>query len=326
MKICLVGEGAQGHTHIPVLQAIDDVEVASLACGIEADGVEFARQYNIPHVSSHYEECLRQDGIEAVVITSPNQLHCEQAVLAMGMGLHVLLELPMGLSLEEAKRVVATEEASGRVCMVCHTSRYNPAFRKVHALIDEGELDLHHIVQQTYFFRRINENRFGKPRIWTDDLLWHQACHMIDMVYWLLDDAEMTAWGQCGAPHPTLRVPMDVTLALHSAKRGCLVTSAQSFNNHGPIQSLWRFIGEQGTYMLEPTGLRDHEDNPVDLDDTIPAGVEGQDSEFFAAIREGRKALTSCSQCLPVMAIIDRVQRAIDGTVAAPSLGMVDAC
>ena len=323
MKVCLVGEGAQGLTHMETLRGMEGIEVVSLAGGIAADAEAFAREHGIGHVSTDLEECLDRPGVEAAVITSPNQLHCEQAVAALERGLHVLLELPMGLSLAESRRVVEAEERSGKVAMMCHTQRYRPEFRRVHRMIADGDLHLHHIVQQTYFFRRVNENRFGRPRIWTDDLLWHQACHMIDMVYWLLGDPDMEAWGRCGPVHERLGVPMDICISLRSAA-GCLVSAAQSFNNHGPIRGEWRFIGEEETYVTGGAGLRDHRGNELPLPEE-PSGVEAQDGEFFAAVREGRKALTSCSEVLPVMGIIDRVQRAMDGRDGAPSAGMVQA-
>ncbi len=314
MKICLAGEGAQGITHMKALGEMPDIEVVSLAGGIDADAAAFASEWGIPHYSLNYEECLDQPGVEAVILGSPNQVHCEQTVLALEKGKHVLVEIPMGLSLREAQRVADAEERTGLVCMVCHTSRYSNVFREVHRRVREGELDLHHIVQQTYFFRRKNENRFGKPRTWVDNLLWHQACHMVDMVYWLLDDPAMRAWGQAGPLHPELQVPMDLTIAFRSG-RGCLVTAAQSYNHHGPIQSTYKFIGKQATLETRKGQLMDHEGNPV----PVPAGggVGEQNAEFFAAIREGRKALTSCSACLPVMALIDRVQHCIDAQANA---------
>ncbi len=321
MKVCLVGEGAQGITHIDALKELPDVEVVSVAGGILADAEAFAREHNIGHVSTDLEECLDQPGVDAAIITSPNQLHCAQTVLALDKGKHVLLELPMGLSLAEAQQVVDAEERSGKVAMMCHTQRFMPGLRKVYEEVQAGNLHLHHIVQQTYFFRRINENRFGKPRIWTDDLLWHQACHMLDMVYWILGDPNMQAWGQCGPIHETLKVPMDITIGL-KAQNGCLVSAAQSFNNHGGIQGSFRFIGEEATYLSNGGKLTDHEGNEIKVEG--PDSVVAQDGEFFNAIRENRKALASCSEVFPVMQLIDRVQKTMDGRDGAPSLGMVE--
>jgi 2-hydroxy-4-carboxymuconate semialdehyde hemiacetal dehydrogenase len=100
------------------------------------------------------------------------------------------------------------------------------------------------------------------------------------------------------------------------------VSAAQSFNNHGPIEGHYRFIGEEATYLWGKGGLIDHEGNEIEV--SGPSGVEAQDGEFFTAIREGRTALTSCTEVLPVMALIDRVQRAMDGREGAPSVGMVE--
>ena len=309
MKVCIAGEGAQGKTHMEALAKRKDVEVVTVAGGLEADTVEFAREWGIPHYSMNLEECMEQPGVEAVVLTTPNHMHADQTELALEMGKHVLLELPMGLTLAESQRVAAKEEETGLVCMVCHTNRFNPAFREVHRRVHDGELHLHHIVQQTFFFRRTNENRFGRPRTWADDLLWHQACHMVDMVFWILGDARMEAWGQAGPDHPTLGIPMDISIGLRS-QSGCLVTAAQSFNNYGPIQGNYRFIGEEATLLFAKGGLTDHEGKEIPL--TAGGGGDDQDGEFFAAIREGRKPLTSCNACLPVMEVIDRIQQAID--------------
>ena len=128
----------------------------------------------------------------------------------------------------------------------------------------------------------------------------------------------MSAWGQTGPLHPSLGIPLDVSIGLKSGF-GCLVTSCQSFNNHGPIQGYYRFIGEEATYLVEGKRLWDHERNEISLEEG--GGLAAQNGEFLAAIAEGRKALTSCSSCLPVMEIIDSVQASIDGIVGGDSAG-----
>jgi len=310
MKVCVAGEGAQGLTHLQALRTFDDVEVVSLAGGIAADAETFAEQWNIPHWSLDFSTCISQPDIEAVILCSPNQVHCAQAIEAMEAGKHVLLEIPMGLNLDESRRVVEAEKRTGKVCMVCHTQRFSSVFREIKERIDRGEFTPLHIVQQTYFFRRKNENRFGKPRTWVDDLLWHQACHMVDMAHWLLGDLTAETWGQTGPLHPELNIPMDITIAMRS-ERGALVTSAQSFNHHGPIQGHYRLIGEETTLLVEQGKLIDHAGNEIVIPNPKDP-VEEQNREFFTAIREDRNALTSCSDCLPVMEALHRIQRAID--------------
>jgi 2-hydroxy-4-carboxymuconate semialdehyde hemiacetal dehydrogenase len=307
VKICLAGEGAMGGHHVRDLNNIEGVEIASLAFGIEADGREFADKWSIPHMSSDLEECLSQPDVEAVVLATPNQVHAQQAETALKMGKHVLVEIPMALNLEDSQRLVELAKESGLVCMVNHSYLYNPNQRKIYQMVHSGELHLHHVIQQTYFFRRTNTNMHGKPRTWTDELLWHQACHMIAYVTWLLDDPVMDVWGRSGPNHATLDCPMDVTISMQS-KDNVIVSSANSFNNHGPITGFYRFIGEEATHLIEkPIGLTDHEGNAIETED-----FHGADEEFIQCIREGRESLTSVQSQLHVMDVLDRIQKSID--------------
>lgn len=308
MKICLAGEGAMGFNHIKVLKQFEDVEVVTLAGGVEADAATFAAEWDIPHYSLDLEACLNRPGVEAVILTTPNQVHAEQAELALNMGKHVLVEIPMGLSLAESERLATLEEETGLICMVCHTNRYSAPHREIVRRVHAGELHLHHIVQQTYFFRRENTNMFGKPRSWTDELLWHQACHMVDFVYWLFGEPDLEAWAQAGPDHARLGIPMDITIGMRT-RSGCLISSANSFNNHGPITSNYRFIGEEATFLIEKGVLVDHEGHEVPVG---PGGLEVQDRTFIDAIKDNTAPLTSCRACLPVMAILDRLQTSMD--------------
>jgi 2-hydroxy-4-carboxymuconate semialdehyde hemiacetal dehydrogenase len=309
IKLCLAGEGAMGLNHIKALKTLEDVEVVTLAGGVEEDAAAFAREWGIPHYSLDLEECLNRPGVDAVLLATPNQVHASQAELAMRMGKHVQVEIPMGLTLEESERVAQVEDETGLVCMVCHSQRYYAPHHEVVRRVREGVLHLHHIVQQTYFMRRENTNMFGKPRSWTDELLWHQACHMVDFMCWLFDEPDIDAWAQAGPDHPTLGVPMDITIGMRSSS-GILVTSAQSFNNHGPISSSYRFIGEEDTLLIKKGKLIGSDGNMIP---TQGGGIEAQDREFLDAIIEGRKPNTSCRWCLPTMAILDRLQKSIDG-------------
>lgn len=311
MKICMIGEGAQAETHMQALAAIDDVEVVTVAGGIEADMEAFAAKWSIPHCSTELAACLDQPGVEAVINTGPSQLHAAQTRLAIAAGKHVLLEIPMALNLADSEALATLERESGLTCMVCHTRHYMPALRELKRMLVDGELNLRHVVCQTYFFRRVNINRFGQPRTWKDDLLWHHACHAVDMTRWLLDDDEMTVWGQVGPDHPELGIAMDLTVAMRSKQRGAIATIAHSFNNHGEIQTPMRFIGEEETYLLVNGILSDHAGREI-AKGTGQDAVVRQNTEFFAAIRENRAPETSFGNCLVSMRYLDQAQRAID--------------
>ena len=306
MKVCMVGEGAMGNAHMSTLSQMQEIEVVTVAGGLPNDTTAFAEKWKIPHHSLSLEECLSRDGVEAAILTSPNQIHADQAALCVEMGKHVLIEIPMGLNLEESSRVAALED-SGLVVMVCHSLRYAPAHRELRRRVAEGELHPHHLVAHTYFLRRENVNMFGNPRTWTDDLLWHQACHTIDYIYWLFGNEGMQTWAQAGPLHDKLQIPMDMTIGMRS-NTGALATVAMSFNNHGTISVDFRLIGEENTYLIAGGKLTDWEGNEIESKDPGP----GQDQDFFNAIKTGTKPLTSVGACLPVMGLLDSLQQSID--------------
>ena len=90
-----------GLNHIKAIKTREDVEVITLAGGVEVDAAAFAREWGIPHYSLDLAECLKQPGVDAVLLASPTQVHAQQAELALRMGKHVQVAIPMGLSLEE---------------------------------------------------------------------------------------------------------------------------------------------------------------------------------------------------------------------------------
>jgi len=307
MKICLAGEGAMGRNHMRVLLDIEGVEVASLAGGVVDDTRAFAEEFSIGHWSTDLQDCLTQPGIEAVLLATPSGLHCEQAELALALGKHVLVEIPMSLNLADARRLAERQAQSDRVCMVCHTRRFNPPHQEIFRRIRSGEFHLQHLVAQTYFFRRNNTNMFGKPRGWTDDLLWHHACHTVDLAHWLLQEDAFTVAAQHGPVDPHTGIPMDMSIQLRSPT-GCLVSLVISLNNQGPFGTGFRYIGREATLLARNNTLSDAEGKKIPLEGT---GFALQDREFFAAIAERRQPEASFSSVLPAMHTLDQLRIAM---------------
>ncbi len=313
MKICIAGEGAIARKHLDGLARIDGVEVVSLAGGNAGDTAELAEQRSIPFWSLDLGEAMAQPGIDAVVLTTPTQMHAEQAIAAMEAGKHVLIEIPMADSLADSEAVVAAQERTGVTAMVCHTRRFNPSHQWVHQRISKGELAVQHLVVDTFFFRRENKNALGRPRTWTDHLLWHHACHTVDLFAYQTGEHPEIAWAQQGPIHPQLGIAMDMTVGLRAPKTGALCTLALSFNNNGPLGTFFRYICDNGTYIARYDDLVDGYEKAVDLSEVAVSndGIELQDREFVAAVREGREPNSSVAQCLPAMQTLDRLQTSL---------------
>ena len=318
MKICVAGEGAFGNKHLDALARIDGVEVATLCGGVAEPTRTIAAQRGIPHWTLDLEEALAVPGVEAAILATPTPIHAAQATAAMRAGKHVLVEIPMADSLADSEALVRVQRQTGVVAMVDHVRRFNPSHQWVHNRIAAGELALQQMDVQTFFFRRTNTNAKGEPRSWTDHLLWHHACHTVDLFEYQTGGATTEVMALQGPPHPDLGIAMDMTIGLKAAS-GALCTLSLSFNNNGPFGTFFRYICDHGTYVANYDDLFTGHGDPVDLSGVAVStdGIELADREFFAAIREGREPNSSLAQGLPAMRTLDRLERAL-GTDAIP--------
>jgi 2-hydroxy-4-carboxymuconate semialdehyde hemiacetal dehydrogenase len=311
-RVALVGEGAIARRHIAALRRIDEVDVVALVGGDATATAAFAAEFDIPRHGLDFGELIGAHGVDAVILASPTPLHSSQAILVMDAGLDVLVEIPMADNLHDAEAMVEAQRRTGVTAMVCHTRRFNPSHRWVHGRIVAGQLSLQHLVAETYFFRRENTNALGQPRSWTDHLLWHHACHTVDLFLHQTGEVPARVLVQQGPLHPDLGIAMDMTVGLE-APSGALCTLALSFNNDGPLGTTFRYIGDSGTYVAQYDDLVDGYGNPVDVSNVAAStdGIENQDREFIAAVRERREPEASVAQCLPAMQTLDRLQRAL---------------
>jgi 2-hydroxy-4-carboxymuconate semialdehyde hemiacetal dehydrogenase len=312
MKICVAGQGAFGVKHLEAIQKIDGVEVVTLAGGNRESTAEVAKKFGIPHWSTDLAECLARPGVEAAVLATPTQMHAKQTEQCLRAGKHVQVEIPMADSLADAERVVRLQKETGLVAMAGHTRRFNPSHQWVHKRIQAGELKVQQMDVQTYFFRRTNMNALGKPRSWTDHLLWHHACHTVDLFQYQTGEVASQVCALQGPIHPQLGIAMDMSIGM-KVPSGAICTLSLSFNNDGPLGTFFRYICDNGTYIARYDELLDGKNNPIDVSkvDVSMNGIELQDREFFAAIREKREPNASVRQVLPAMQTLDRLEQAL---------------
>jgi 2-hydroxy-4-carboxymuconate semialdehyde hemiacetal dehydrogenase len=274
----------------------------------------FARERGIPHGTDDLAESLARDDVDAVILSTPTQMHADQATACMRAGKHVMIEIPMADSLADSREIVKVQKETGLVAMADHVRRFNPSHQWIHNRIKAGELNVQQMDVQTYFFRRSNLNAKGEPRSWTDHLLWHHACHTVDLFQYQTGSKPEHVYGLQGPMHPELGIAMDMSIGMKSPT-GALCTLSLSFNNDGPFGTFFRYICDNGTYLARYDDLFDGRDNPVDLSGVAVSnnGIELADREFIAAIREGREPNSSVTQGLAAMETLDRIEQSMDG-------------
>ncbi len=313
MKIALAGQGAFGVKHLEAVARIEGIQVASLAGGNAAQTEEVAKKFNIPHWTSDLAESLAQPGVEAVLLATPTQMHAKQAEQCMRAGKHVMIEIPIADNLADSERLLKVQKETGVIAMGGHTRRFNPSHQWIHKRIQAGELKIQQMDVQTYFFRRTNTNALGKARSWTDHLLWHHACHTVDLFQYQTGETASEAHALQGPRHPQLGIAMDMSIGL-KVPSGAICTLSLSFNNNGPLGTFFRYICDNGTYIANYDDLVDGYQKPIDVTkvDVSMNGIELQDREFFAAIREKREPNASLAGILPAMRTLDRLEKSLE--------------
>ncbi len=310
IKVALAGAGAFGTKHLDAIRLIDGVEVVSLIGRELGKTQEVASRYGIGHVTTHLDDSLALKEVDAVILCTPTQMHAAQAVACMKAGKHVQAEIPLADSLQGAYRVLQMQENTGLVAMCGHTRRFNPSHQWVRQKIEAGAFHIQQMDVQTYFFRRSNMNALGQPRSWTDHLLWHHAAHTVDLFAYQCGSPIVKAHAVQGPIHPGLGIAMDMSIQLKAAN-GAICTLSLSFNNDGPLGTFFRYIGDTGTYLARYDDLFTGKDEKVDVSQVAVSmnGIELQDREFFAAIREGREPNASVAQVLPCYEVLHDLDR-----------------
>ncbi len=311
MKICVAGAyGAFGLKHLDALKNIEGIEVSSVMGPNKAKIESLAEERNIPNARTTLEESISEDNPDAIILATPTQAHAEQAIACMNAGKHVLIEIPMADSLEDSHRVVDKQKETGLTCMAGHVRRFNPSHQWIKNKILAGDLKLQQLDAQTYFFRRTNTNAKGEPRSWTDHLLWHHACHTVDLFQYQTGGKAVQAYGLQGPIHPELGIAMDMSIGM-KATDGALCTLSLSFNNDGPFGTFFRYICDNGTYLARYDDLFDGNNNQIDLSDVAVSnnGIELIDREFISAIKENRKPNACVTDAISAMETLDKIER-----------------
>jgi 2-hydroxy-4-carboxymuconate semialdehyde hemiacetal dehydrogenase len=313
IKVALAGAGAFGTKHLDAIALIDGVEAVSVIGRDMEKTREVADKYGIKHITNDLAESLALPEVDAVILCTPTQIHAEQTLQCLRAGKHVQVEIPLADSLAGAEEVAAFAATSGLVAMVGHTRRFNPSHQYVHQQIQAGAFNIQQMDVQTYFFRRTNTNALGQARSWTDHLLWHHAAHTVDLFAYQAGSPIVQAHAVQGPIHPALGIAMDMSIQLKAAN-GAICTLSLSFNNDGPLGTYFRYIGDTATYLARYDDLYTGKDEKIDVSQVAVSmnGIELQDREFFAAIREGREPNSSVAKVLPCYRVLHQLEQQLN--------------
>lgn len=157
VNLALIGIGYWGNNLLRNLLRLQDVNV-SVLCDIRPEALEGLRD-KAPGAAlvEDAAQAMRHPGLQAVVIATPADSHFDLAMQALRQGLHVLVEKPMTMRLDQAEQLQAEAMRAGKVLMVDQTCIYTPAMEHLRAMLESGERQfrtLSSVRMGPYAFRR----------------------------------------------------------------------------------------------------------------------------------------------------------------------------
>ena len=289
MRVAIAGTGQIARLHVQAMAKVPELELVGVydvdAARAEAFGREFGAR-----VFASYDDLLAAPDVEAVHICTPNYLHADQAVAASAAGKHVFVEKPMALSLPDCDRMIAAAEAAGRVLMVGHMMRYQPANQAVRRLIREGAVgEVKHLVRHR-FCNFDAANAWFRP--WYSDRRSVGSCvlhgwgpHDLDLLVWYLDSPGVRVYAQGTQSAELYRDQCDTYSLIINHAGGAV--SALSISNSSHSNSVEQFIIGTGGSIRVTGGKVWLNGAEVPVEGSAADGMPNEFAEFARCCREG---------------------------------------
>jgi 2-hydroxy-4-carboxymuconate semialdehyde hemiacetal dehydrogenase len=305
-KVCMVGYGMMGVWHSEALRRTDAVLHTVVGRRPEA-AREFAERYGYRKWTLSLDEALADPEVEVVILATPSERHEEQAIRCLEAGKHTLIEIPIAMSLEGARRVVAAGERSGKIYGLSHPMRFRREREALRARTRAGEETIRHIAGRFFIKRLVNIGATGYQRSWTDNILWHHFCHFVDLGLYLFDGAPIRrVQSHMGRLHEVTGIPMECTVLVETQADQTLLV-------HGSYHAAYRFydkliVTDRDTYFYDILA-----GTLKTAEGTVAIEAEQDNAarivfDFLDAVREGRPPIASGASVLPAMEVLQRVQ------------------
>jgi predicted dehydrogenase len=192
-RVAIIGCGDISSVHAAALSHTDRAELVAV-CDTDAGRLATARDaYGVPGYADH-TALLANEQLDAVHVCTPHDAHAPIAIEALDAGVNVLLEKPLAHSLQAAEQISEAAERSSATLGICFQNRYNTPVRRLHDLLATGELGEVQGVSATVMWSRTADYFADRPwrghRDAGGGLLMNQAIHTVDLLLWLLGEAE----------------------------------------------------------------------------------------------------------------------------------------
>jgi UDP-N-acetylglucosamine 3-dehydrogenase len=218
IKLGIIGAaGFIGEVHTKAVFEISTAELTAIADINEERGKEIAKKYNTKWYKD-YNDMLKKEDIDAVIIATPEHLHLEPAIAAAEAGKHMLIEKPLATNVKDAEEIIKYAKKNGVKLMVGHTLRFFPEYVAIKEMIEKGEVGE---IIQVWARRnsRVDRAKRLKGRV---SSVFFFGIHDIDFIRWCVSDEVEKAYAIANKKLLKEINVEDTILALLKFKNGCV--------------------------------------------------------------------------------------------------------
>lgn len=306
LKAAVIGAGAIAGRHLAAMAAMGRIRCVAVADLSEERAEACAQTYGV-RPWRDYREMLERMKPDIAIVTLPHHLHKEAAVFGAELGIHLLLEKPMGLSVRECDEMIDAARRSSIRLMVGHTQHYLAENRAAKMWVDSGKLGtlmMAHDVRHTDYFTDTRPGWFFRKEQAGGGILANLGSHSVDKLQWLSGQRVSRVRAHVLHPAPMGDVEggglvyletdggMAASVCL-SGYKGAPRNETELIFDGGMLKisggKLW--VSRGGTYRL--ADLKSDEDPFVlQLEDLVAAIEEGREPDCHAEYSRSIVAVT----------------------------------
>ena len=184
INIGIIGLGV-GAYHLRGTKDLTNAVVTYVCDTDETVLKKIAEEYHVPKTCTDYRDMIADPTVDAVIVATPDHMHCEMVTAALRAGKHVLCEKPIALHVDECREMIKVAEETGKLLMAGQVVRMTPAVIEAKRLIDEGYLGELYFVESEYAHDYSHINGWRKDPAHPRHPVTGGGCHAVDLVRWL---------------------------------------------------------------------------------------------------------------------------------------------